>query len=110
MCKQLIQELTATWVPSLATDPAADAAFQQEMGINSLVIAPTNEPGPLFHFDTTSPLVATLLIDPCSLPGPYTNISMSDALEELTRDLYDTLWVVHRGGGFKYMDICSHCP
>lgn len=37
-------------------------------------------------------LVVALLIDHCSLPAPYTDINMSDALDDkLEREIYDTL-------------------
>ena len=74
------KEPATTWAPSLAADMATKAALRQEMGVESLVDTPTNDLGPVFCIDATSPLVAELLTDSHSLPAPYTNITMSDVL------------------------------
>ena len=46
-CSPDNKELATTWAPSPAANPAAKAAFRQEMGINSLANTPTNEPEPV---------------------------------------------------------------
>ena len=52
-------------------------------------ITPSNEQEPMFHVDTTSPLVVALPTNPCSLLALYTNIVMLDVLnDELERDIY----------------------